>query len=69
METYSKKLRPKEAAAFVGLATSTMAKMRLRGDGPRYAKLGKRAVVYDFGDLERWVDEQKRHSTSDRQGS
>lgn len=66
MDIPSKKLRPKEAAAHLGLATSTLAKMRLRGDGPCYAKLGKRAVVYDFHDLESWVDEQKRRSTSDR---
>ena len=60
----SKKLRPKEAAEYLGLAPSTLAKMRLRGDGPPYAKLGKRVVVYETCDLERWVAERKRVSTS-----
>jgi hypothetical protein len=29
-------LRVPEAASYIGLSTSTLAKMRLRGDGPPY---------------------------------
>lgn len=60
-----RKLRPAAAAMYLGLSHSTLAKMRLRGDGPRYAKLGKRAVIYDVSDLEIWVETRKRNSTSE----
>jgi predicted DNA-binding transcriptional regulator AlpA len=41
----------REAARRLGLSTSTLAKMRLSGSGPTYAKLGRR-VVYRTEDLE-----------------
>ena len=59
------KLRAPGAAAYLGLSASTLAKMRLRGDGPKYAKLGRRIVIYDLKDLEAWVDASKRLSTSE----
>lgn len=59
------KLRPPAAAVYVSLAVSTLAKMRLRGDGPLYSKAGRRAVVYDKRDLDAWLDSRKRRSTSD----
>jgi len=58
-------LRAPEAAAYVGLSASTMAKMRLRGDGPLYAKAGPRVVVYDRADLDAWLATRKRRSTSE----
>ena len=58
-------LRAPAAAAYVGLSTSTMAKMRCRGDGPVYSKAGPRVVVYDMADLERWLASRRRRSTSD----
>jgi len=67
--TSRQKVRPVEAAAFLGMSPSTLAKMRLRGDGPPYAKLGKRIVLYDVCDLESWVTARKRMSTSDSSGS
>jgi hypothetical protein len=39
--------------------------MRLRGDGPPFAKLGPRVVVYDTRDLDAWVNERKLRSTSE----
>jgi len=59
------KLRAPQAAAYVGLSPSTLAKMRLRGDGPVYAKAGPRVVIYDRADLEKWLENQKRRSTSE----
>jgi predicted DNA-binding transcriptional regulator AlpA len=58
------KLRAGAAAAYLGLSKSTLAKMRLRGDGPQYAKLGRRVVVYDTSDLDAWVNARKLSSTS-----
>ena len=58
-------LRPADAANFLGMSSSTLAKMRMRGDGPPYAKLGKRIVLYDLIDLENWIATRKRASTSE----
>jgi predicted DNA-binding transcriptional regulator AlpA len=63
MNAYGKPhLRTPEAADYLGLSASTMEKMRLRGDGPRYAKLG-RLVIYAITDLDAWVEVRKRTST------
>ncbi len=59
------KLRAPQAARYIGLSPSTLAKMRLRGDGPPYAKAGPRVVVYDTRDLDAWLIQRKRRSTSD----
>ena len=61
----SKKLRAPAAAEHVGLSTSTLAKMRCRGDGPPYIKAGPRVVVYDVADIDRWLAARRRRSTSD----
>jgi len=63
--TYQKlHLRTPQAAEYLGLSASVMEKMRLRGDGPPYAKLG-RLVIYDVSDLDAWVNARKRTSTID----
>jgi predicted DNA-binding transcriptional regulator AlpA len=62
----SRKFRAPEAAEYLGLSPSTLAKMRLRGDGPPFIKAGPRVVVYDIVDLESWLATRKRLSTSDR---
>lgn len=59
------KLRAPDAAAYVGLSPSTLAKMRLRGDGPVYSKAGPRIVIYDKLDLDAWLSAQRRRSTSE----
>ena len=63
------KLRVNEAAQHLGLAVSTMNKMRLNGLGPRFIRLTRRRVAYDLYDLETWAAERKRSSTSDRGSS
>ncbi len=65
---HTPKLRPPAAADFLGLSASTLAKMRLRGDGPIYSKAGPRVVVYDLADLEAWLTARKRSSTTDTGG-
>jgi len=58
-------LRPPEAALYIGLSESTLAKQRLRGDGPRYVKLGSRAVGYSISELEAYLIACTRSSTSE----
>jgi predicted DNA-binding transcriptional regulator AlpA len=61
--TISSVLDTIQAASQVGLSVSTLAKLRSRGDGPAYCKLGRR-VVYRPEDLAAWLDEHRRLSTS-----
>jgi excisionase family DNA binding protein len=53
-----------EAAKTLGLAPSTLAKLRLTGNGPIYYKLGRR-VVYRREDLEAWLESRVARNTSD----
>jgi hypothetical protein len=59
-----RKLNTEDAAAYAGLARSTLEKLRVFGGGPNYIKIGRR-VVYDVPDLERWLMAHRRQSTSD----
>jgi len=56
-------LTTREAAAFLGLAISTLNKWRCYGEGPQFIKLG-RAVRYRQDALERYVEFSTRNSTS-----
>lgn len=58
-------LRPPEAAAYLGLTTSTLAKRRLRGEPPVFVRLGVKAVGYRRVDLDAWLVSCRRKSTSD----
>ena len=60
-------LRTPEAARFLGLSPRTMEKHRTYGTGPRYSKLGGR-VVYRVDDLQAWVTQGAKASTSDDTG-
>lgn len=57
-------LRSQEAADYLGLGQSTLAKLRLTGGGPVFRKLG-RSVRYHPDDLERWAGERSQRSTSE----
>jgi predicted DNA-binding transcriptional regulator AlpA len=59
------KLRAPEAAKYLRLAPSTLARMRVRGNGPPYAKAGPRVVIYDRSDLDTWLSVHTRRSTSE----
>ena len=58
-------LRTPQAAVYVGLARSTLEKMRVYGTGPQFVRLGSRAIGYFVKDLDEWLDRQRRTSTSD----
>jgi predicted DNA-binding transcriptional regulator AlpA len=57
-------LTASEAANLLGLAPSTLAKLRLNGNGPAYCKLGRR-VVYRREDLVKWLASHVARDTSD----
>jgi hypothetical protein len=64
MADVPKVVTAKIAARFVGLSESTLAKLRLNGNGPIYCKLGRR-VVYRTVDLEDWLQSRTTRDTSD----
>jgi predicted DNA-binding transcriptional regulator AlpA len=56
-------LTAKEAAALLRVSTSTMAKWRLRGEGPSYIKLGAK-IAYSDDIVNAWLASRVRQSTS-----
>jgi predicted DNA-binding transcriptional regulator AlpA len=57
--------RPPKAATYIGLSVSTLAKQRLRGDGPKFVRLSPRAIGYLQTDLDEWVASRRCLSTSE----
>jgi predicted DNA-binding transcriptional regulator AlpA len=58
-------LAPKTAALVLGLSVSWLAKARLRGDGPRFVKVGH-AVRYPQSYLRDYIRSRTRSSTSEK---
>jgi hypothetical protein len=56
------KLTSRETSRRTGLAQQTLAKMRCRGGGPPYLKLGRR-VVYVGSDLDGWLSGRRVRNT------
>jgi excisionase family DNA binding protein len=56
-------LTTREAAAYLGLATSTLNKWRCHGGGPHFLKLG-RAVRYRREDLDAFLTARRLTSTA-----
>jgi hypothetical protein len=52
-------LTPKEAARFLKVSLSWLAKARMRGDGPRYIKFGK-SIRYSEAALLDWLKSHQR---------
>ncbi len=54
-----------QAAGVLGLSPRTLEQLRVKGGGPEYFALGKRAIRYRRHALESWLDARARKSTSD----
>ena len=57
-------LTSKEAALYLRMSVSWLAKARMRGDGPPYMMFG-RSIRYGEGGLVRWMRSCVRQSTSE----
>ena len=57
-------LNQREAADFLRLSQRTLERFRLTGDGPPFVKTGRR-VAYRREDLDRWITDRVRQSTSE----
>ena len=60
----NKLLNAADVAKLLNLSTSTLAKMRLSGNTPKYIKMGRR-VAYRQSDLDAWIEAQSFQSTSE----
>ena len=58
------RLTTEQAAAHLGLSPRTLERYRVRGGGPPFVSYCNR-VHYLRDDLDTWVDERRRLSTSD----
>ncbi len=54
-----------DAAGLLSVSERTLESFRLRGGGPPFILIGRRAVRYRRGDLLAWIDSRRRVSTSD----
>jgi predicted DNA-binding transcriptional regulator AlpA len=58
-------LTQREAALALRLSERTLERWRVSGDGPPFAKLGRR-IGYRESDLEAWINSRLVGSTSER---
>ena len=56
-------LRPPEAAKYIGLSQSTLAKRRLHTLPPAFLNLGGRAIGYAIDDLNAWLESCRRQGS------
>jgi predicted DNA-binding transcriptional regulator AlpA len=54
-----------QAAELLSHSVRTIQGWRLSGGGPPFIKMGGRSVRYRVCDIERWLEERRRSSTSD----
>jgi excisionase family DNA binding protein len=68
-----RKLRSHEAAEYLRVSTSTLAKWRMRNEGPPFERCGPRLVLYDREVLKTWLAEKRSQTraaaSADRQRS
>lgn len=55
-ETKDQLVLPQTVADYLGTTTGNLAQMRYRGTGPKFVKLGHRAIRYRWSDVEAWVE-------------
>lgn len=53
------------AAERLGISRRTLEAWRSRGGGPRFVAHSRRLVRYRIADLDAWIDERLRSSSSD----
>jgi len=58
-------IRTAEAAFLLGLSSRTLETLRLRGGGPAFIAVTRKAVRYRRGDIDAWIADRRRVSTSD----
>jgi hypothetical protein len=57
-------LDPRQAAAYTGVAYTTMQTWRYKGIGPRYSRIGNRIIRYSTSDLDSFLRERTVETTT-----
>jgi predicted DNA-binding transcriptional regulator AlpA len=58
----SDRIRAARAAAYLNVSRSTLAKWRMRGEGPPWHRCGPRIVYYVQAEIDAWLNECDRRS-------
>jgi len=58
-------LNEKQAARFLNFTPRCLQAWRQRGGGPKYVRISSRAVRYRRQDLDSWIEERLKSSTSE----
>lgn len=58
-------LTERQAATILGFSIRTLQAWRVRGGGPAFIRISARCVRYRIEDLQEWIEERVRISTSD----
>jgi predicted DNA-binding transcriptional regulator AlpA len=53
------------AAKYLGLSPRTLQNWRVRGGGPLFVRISNRSIRYRPSDIQDWIEERIRRSTSD----
>lgn len=57
--------KPDELADHLGTSLGNLAQMRYRGIGPKFIKIGGKAVRYRQSDIDAWLAAQTRQQTGE----
>ena len=55
----------KETSKYIGFDARTLQSWRMKGTGPRYVQISPRCIRYRPEDIDQWIKERLRRSTSD----
>lgn len=65
MDAWNDLLTERDAADYLKLTARFLQERRMRGDGPAFVRISQRCIRYRFSDLEKWIAERVRQSTSE----
>lgn len=63
--TIGKHYTPKELSNILGITIQALACLRFNGRGPKYVKFGFRNIIYSAIEVDKYLKERERLSTSD----
>jgi predicted DNA-binding transcriptional regulator AlpA len=56
-------IRRSDLPRYIPVASQTLARWAVEGQGPKFCKIGRRLVAYRAGDLREWLRGQVRENT------
>ena len=56
-------IRRADLPGYIPVASQTLARWAVEGQGPRFIKVGRRLVAYRAGDLREWLHSNRRNNT------